>query len=72
MKNQTKEFCLYCNKPLAKDGRCYNNKCVAYDPLSQYFDGPSQEELEADIKSLTERIKNINDSDIVSESDLPF
>lgn len=34
----TEEVCEDCGKELGKDGRCYNQECVAYDPTSQYFD----------------------------------
>ena len=30
--------CPSCGKPYAEDGRCYNDDCEEYDPLSQYFD----------------------------------
>ena len=31
-------LCQDCGTELAKDGRCYNKDCDAYDPFSQYFD----------------------------------
>ncbi|MDD4643720.1 MAG: hypothetical protein PHW90_01680 [Bacilli bacterium] len=34
----TEEVCPDCGKELEKDGHCYNEECVAYDPTSQYFD----------------------------------
>ncbi len=69
-------LCPCCKKHLAEDGRCYNNECTAYDPLSQYFDGPSKEDLEANIKLLNEQIKLLNEQikndNFTSENVLPF
>lgn len=69
MKYSVKALCPCCKKLLAKDGRCYNNKCAEYDPISQYFDGPSQEELEEDVRLINERMKNSN---FTSADELPF
>lgn len=35
-------LCQDCGTELAKDGRCYNKNCAAYDPFSQYFDDPER------------------------------
>lgn len=35
-------LCQDCGTELAKDGRCYNKDCDAYDPFSQYFDDPER------------------------------
>lgn len=65
MENKSKETapCPACGEPLCSDGRCYNNKCKEYDPLSQYFDGPSEEELTTDVAKLKERMGMTEDSE---------
>lgn len=34
----TEEVCPDCGKEVGKDGYCYNQECVAYDPIAQYFE----------------------------------
>lgn len=34
----TEEVCPDCGKEVGKDGHCYNQECVAYDPTAQYFE----------------------------------
>lgn len=43
------DICPSCGKPYDKDGRCYNQDCEQYDPLSQYFDEP-EEGFKLDLK----------------------
>ena len=40
------KHCPSCGKPYDKDGRCYNGDCEQYDPLSQYFDEPDEDDLD--------------------------
>ena len=39
------EVCPECEKEVGEDGHCYNQECVAYDPVSQYF----EEQVEEDV-----------------------
>ena len=75
MENKTENpaCCPRCNKPLGPDGRCYNSKCEEYDPLSQYFDGPSEEDMKEDIRQLKERLdaeRSDLDDEFVPDSEM--
>ncbi len=58
-KSIKEDCCPHCGKQYAEDGRCYNQDCDAYDPISQYFDEPNEElnESSADVE-LTEDEKD--------------
>ena len=56
---ETNELCLTCKKPLI-NGYCYNAECPEYDPLSQYFDAPSEEELAKDEAAIKARLANLD------------
>lgn len=40
-----KEVCPDCGKEVGKDGHCYNQECVAYDPVSQYLEEQAEEDV---------------------------
>ena len=66
---QSTQFCPWCYQPLAEDGRCYNDKCKAYDPISQYFDEPSEEDIAKDIEALNKRLEEENNSGSAAVTD---
>ena len=44
-----RNICPECGSDNYHDGICYNDKCPAYDPLSQYFDYEKDESLKEDL-----------------------
>ena len=65
------ERCSTCNSVLI-NGYCYNNNCKAYDPLSQYFDGPTEEDVAEDTAAIIDRINKINEQINTNLDDTPF
>ena len=56
---------------MADNKHCYNKQCSAYDPLVQYFESPTEEEIEQDAKQIEQRLNEDLVSN-VSTDNLPF
>ena len=63
--------CPICTKPMADNRFCFNSDCRAYDPLSQYFVAPTDEDLQKDAESIQKRLREIDDAPL-KEGTLPF
>ena len=63
-----KTRCNICNLPM-DNGHCYNIECSNYDPIAQYFEGPTTEELAADAAAIEKRLQNIT---VETNDEAPF
>ena len=69
--DKKQSLCPVCKNPMTDNRFCYNSNCRAYDPLSQYFVAPTDEDLQKDAESIQKRLREIDDAPL-AEGTLPF